>query len=92
MSLPIEEVLPELRAVNQPTTLITSAVPYRTGQQFVINILGKDILIKLSKQMINTGLFAQFQFEIMEQQTAIQNPASVNDDTEPDFTGVWTSI
>ena len=85
-------MLPELRAVNQPTTLITSAVPYRTGQQFVINILGKEILIKLSKQMLNTGLFAQFQFEIMEQQTAIQNPASVSDETEPDFTGVWTSI
>jgi hypothetical protein len=85
-------MLPELRAVNQPTTLITSAVPYRTGQQFVINILGKEILIKLTKQMLNTGLFAQFQFEIMEQQTAIQNPSSAGDDTDSDFTGVWTSI
>ena len=85
-------MLPELRAVNQPTTLITTAVPYRTGQQFVINILGKEILIKLTKQMLNTGLFAQFQFEIMEQQSAIQNPTSASDETESDFTGVWTSI
>ena len=85
-------MLPELRAVNQPTTLITSAVPYRTGQQFVINILGKEILIKLSKQLINTGLFAQFQFEIMEQQTAVQKPTSSDDDTDSDFNGVWTSI
>jgi len=85
-------MLPELKAVNQPTTLITSAVPYRTGQQFVINILGKEILIKLSKQLVNTGLFAQFQFEIMEQQTAIQKPAASEDDTESDFSGVWTSI
>jgi hypothetical protein len=85
-------MLPELRPVNQPTTLITSAVPYRTGQQFVINILGKEILIKLSKQLMNTGLFAQFQFEIMEQQTAVQKPTSSSEDADSDFTGVWTSI
>ncbi len=85
-------MLPELRAVNQPTTLITSAVPYRAGQQFVINILGKEILIKLTKQLINTGLFAQFQFEIMEQQTAVQNPMNTEEDADSDFSGVWTSI
>lgn len=85
-------MLPELKAVNQPTSLITSAVPYRTGQQFVINILGKEILIKLTKQMQNTGLFAQFQFEITEQQTAVQKPEPAVDDTESDFDGVWSSI
>ena len=85
-------MLPELRAVNQPTTLITTAVPYRTGQQFVINILGKEILIKLSKQLLNTGLFAQFQFEIMEQQTAVQKPNASSEDPDSDFSGVWTSI
>jgi hypothetical protein len=85
-------MLPELRAVNQPTTLITSAVPYRTGQQFVINILGKEILIKLTKQVLKTGLFAQFQFEIMEQQSAVQKPPPSDEDSDTDFSGVWTSI
>lgn len=85
-------MLPELRAVNQPTTLITSAVPYRTGQQYVINILGKEILIKLSKQTLNTGLFAQFQFEIMEQQAAVQQPLKQEEEPDSDFDGVWTSI
>lgn len=85
-------MLPEMRAVNQPTTLITTAVPYRTGQQFVINILGKEILIKLNKQMVNTGLFAQFQFEIMEQQTAVQKPDASGEEPGSDFSGVWTSI
>ncbi|MBI1422836.1 MAG: hypothetical protein GC149_05155 [Gammaproteobacteria bacterium] len=85
-------MLPELRAVNQPTTLVTSAVPYRNGQQYVINILGKEILVKLTRQLLNTGLFAQFQFEIMEQQTAVQKLAASDEDDESDFTGVWTSI
>ena len=84
-------MLPELRAVNQPTTLITTAVPYRSGQHYVINILGKEILIRLGKQTVNTGLFAQFQFDIVEQQDAIHKPQA-RDDDDDDFSGVWTSI
>lgn len=85
-------MLPELKAVNQPTTLITSSVPYRTGQQYVINILGKEILIKLTKQLQNTGLFAQFQFEITAEQSAVQKPMSSTDNDDADFDGVWNSI
>lgn len=84
-------MLPELRAVNQPTTLITTAVPYRSGQHYVINILGKEILIRLAKQISNTGLFARFQFDIVEQQDAIHRPQS-RDEDDDDFSGVWTSI
>jgi len=92
-------MLPELSTVNQPTTLITTAVPYRTGHKLVINILGKEILVKLSKQVQNTGLFAQFQFQIMDEQDAIikggtkeEDNESVEDEDDPDFSGVWTSI
>jgi cyclic-di-GMP-binding protein len=85
-------MLPELKAVNQPTTLITSTLPYRVGQQFVINILGKEILVKLTKQLQNTGLFSQFQFEITETQTAVQKPDPTNDEPDTDFDGVWNSI
>ena len=84
-------MLPELSAVNQPTSLITTAVPYRVGHKLVINILGKEILIKLSKQMQNTGLFAQFQFEIMEEQGVVIK-GEPEDENAPDFSGVWTSI
>ena len=84
-------MLPELSAVNQPTTLITTAVPYRVGHKLVINILGKEILIKLSKQVQNTGLFAQFQFEIMEEQSVVIQ-GETESENAPDFSGVWTSI
>jgi hypothetical protein len=84
-------MLPELKAVNQPTTLITTAVPYRVGHKLVINILGKEILVRLTKQVQNTGLFAQFQFEIMEEQNAVVQ-GEQEDENAPDFSGVWTSI
>lgn len=85
-------MLPELPAVNQPTTLVTAAVPYRVGHKLVINILGKEILIKLCKQVQNSGLFAQFQFEILEQQSGIQEENADKGEKDPDFSGVWSSI
>ena len=85
-------MLPELPAVNQPTTLITAAVPYRVGHKLIINILGKEILIKLSKQVQNSGLFAQFQFEILEQQSGIREEDTDKGEKDPDFSGVWSSI
>ena len=84
-------MLPELRAMNQPTCLVMTAVPYRVGQQLVINILGQEILIKLSKQVQNTGLFAQFTFDIMEEQSAVFH-TDQDDNNDPDFSGVWSSI
>lgn len=83
-------MLPEIRAINQPTTLITGPVPYRVSNQLVINILGKEIMIKLSKQVANTGLFAQFEFEILEQQQAGTKKTEENPDSE--FDSVWSSI
>jgi hypothetical protein len=85
-------MLPELRAMNQPTSLITTSVPYRVGQQLVINLLGQEILVKLSKQLLNTGLFAQFMFDIMEEQSAVHHGREEHDDNDPDFSGVWNSI
>jgi len=84
-------MLPELKAMNQPTSLITASVPYRVGQQLVINILGQEILVKLSKQVQNTGLFAQFSFEIMAEQSAVYH-APKEDENDPDFSSVWGSI
>lgn len=84
-------MLPEIRAINQPTTLILGPVPYRVGNKLIINILGKEILILLKKMTQNTGLFAQFTFDILEQQPpATDDHNDANDET--DFSGVWHSI
>lgn len=85
-------MLPEIKAINQPTTLITGAVPYRVGNQLVINILGKEIMIKLVKQVQNTGLFAQFEFEILEQQLQPGGKKTDDEDIDSEFDSVWSSI
>jgi len=60
-------MLPELPAIKQPKTLITGPVPFRVGNQLEMRILGKRMGISLTKQLRNTGFFAQFEFDVAEQ-------------------------
>ena len=84
-------MLPELRNLKQPACLITSPVQWREGHKIIINMLGKDIPATLTKSVQNTGLFAQFQFEINQQQEA-PPPKTKAAETEQDFNQVWSSI
>ena len=83
-------MLPELKNLKQPACLITSPVPWRVGHKITINMLGKDIPATLTKLIQNTGLFAQFQFEITQQNTT-QEPIPT-EETNQDFSQVWSSI
>jgi len=81
-------MLPELNAINQPSTIITNPVPFRVGIQLKLKIVGKEISIRLSKQLQNTGLFAQFQYELVESTP----PEEDNWNDDPDFNNVWSII
>lgn len=83
-------MLPELKNLKQPACLITNPVPWREGNKITINMLGKEIPATLTKSVQNTGLFAQFQFEITPP-NAKQEP-SKKVEKEKDFSQVWSSI
>lgn len=84
-------MLPELKNLKQPACLITSPVTWREGHKITINMLGKEIPATLTKSVQNTGLFAQFQFEITS-----SNGNSVEKinktEKEQDFSNIWSSI
>lgn len=81
-------MLPEIRAMQQPASLITGPVPWRPGQHVVINILGKEMPVVLTHALQNTGLFAQFQF-----QPQSPKPSHEGDSRQDDaLTQVWSSI
>jgi len=83
-------MLPELKTLKQPACLITNPVPWREGNKITINMLGKEIPATLTKSIQNTGLFAQFQFEITPQEKRQSPKPTV--EKENDFEQVWTSI
>lgn len=84
-------MLPELKNLKQPACLITNPVPWREGHKITINMLGKDIPATLTKSIQNTGLFAQFQFEIGQPQHVPQETVKKSE-KEQDFNNIWSSI
>ena len=83
-------LLPEIPAIKQPATLITGPVPWRVGNKLVLNILGKDVRVELTRLIQNTGLFAQFQFEFMDE----DKPRARHEEaqSDQDFGQVWSTI
>ncbi len=83
-------MLPELINLKQPACLITNPVPWREGNKITLNMLGKDIPATLTKSVQNTGLFAQFQFEITPQNPPQEKVKNIK--KEQDFSHIWSSI
>ena len=81
-------MLPQLNAINQASTIITNPVPFRVGNQLKLKIVGKEMNIKLSKQLQNTGLFAQFQYEVLGSRQPEDDPW----ENKEDFNQVWSII
>ena len=68
-------LLPEIRALEQPATLLLTSPPFRTGGTAIINSHGREVKVKLHKMVENTGSFAQFQFvTLVENGTPAKNP------------------
>ncbi|MCW9030385.1 MAG: hypothetical protein OQK58_02755 [Gammaproteobacteria bacterium] len=83
-------MLPELKNLKQPACLITSPVMWREGHKITINMLGKEVAATLTKSIQNTGLFAQFQFEINPHNTPQEKVKIV--EKEQDYSNIWSSI
>ncbi len=84
-------MLPEITAINQPGTIITTPVPFRVGNQLKLKIVGKEMSIKLSKLVQNTGLFAQFTYDVQKPEHS--EPEKEDWDRETEFSNdVWSII
>ena len=81
-------MLPQLNAINQASTIITNPVPFRVGHQLKLKIVSKEIKIKLTKQLQNTGLFAQYQYEVLDS----NHPDKEHWEEDTDFSQVWSII
>ena len=85
-------MLPELPAIKQSKTLITGPVPFRVGNQLEMRILGKKMGISLTRQIRNTGFFAQFEFDVVEQGERNQAEKKQSPDDKEDFDSIWSII
>ncbi|MEM8717465.1 MAG: hypothetical protein AAGE92_17125, partial [Cyanobacteria bacterium P01_G01_bin.4] len=60
-------LLPEIKLVGQPPTLITPRTGFKEGQKIVVARHDEEFFIQLVKQVTVTGSFTQFEFRHIKQ-------------------------
>jgi hypothetical protein len=55
-------LLPEVKSINQPASLLLPSLPFRTGCISTLEHQGKKEAIILTRQLENTGTFAQYNY------------------------------
>jgi hypothetical protein len=85
-------LLPAIKALGQPATLLTPALPYHTGDILMVSSHGKEARVELTKIMENTGSFAQYQFQPLDSQSEAAPEPSDYADKADDFSALWTQL
>ncbi|NPU92870.1 MAG: GTPase [Gammaproteobacteria bacterium] len=95
-------MLPELRAIGQPATLITPNIAFHVGYKVNISENGAVSKAQLIKQVTSTASFSQFQFKMLvpaaqpaESAAAIPPPpapAPARSEQDDDFDSIWSSL
>jgi len=89
-------MLPELRAIDQPATIITPAMPFRLGSKVRINLHDKSIIAVLTQQLEYTNSFSQFQFDVIDENNQGDGSNKVGQSadmlTEEEFDSIWTTL
>lgn len=81
-------LLPELRAIEQPATLITPTLPFKSGNEVRINVDGQEIGATLGSKLESSESFIQFRFTAHQPLRA----ESSEDSGEDRFDSVWSSL
>jgi hypothetical protein len=87
-------LLPELKAINRPATLITPALTFRSGYKLVLNLDGEEIKAHLTEQVSATPSFCQFEFQLMRrpQENEEEAEQAGNTPIDDDFDSIWASL
>ena len=84
-------LLPEIKLVGQPPTLITPRASFRERQKIVLARHDEEFFIQLLRQVAVTGAFAQFEFRYIKQlgEVLAEDKSRPRDSS---FDSLWTNI
>lgn len=85
-------LLPAIKAIAQPATLILPRMPFRTGNKVDLMHSEDAGRQQLTKRIISTNSFSQFQFRpsgLKPNSPALQQESSLKDD---DFDSLWNKL
>jgi len=84
-------LLPEIKLVGQPPTLITPRAGFRERQKIVLARHDEEFFIQLLRQVAITGAFMQFEFRYIKQlgEVLAEDKSRPRDSA---FDSLWTNI
>lgn len=82
-------LLPEVRSIDQPATLLAPRLPFQEGQNVLINNSGEEHRADLGKRRTGTGSFNQFEYKTIE---APHKPDPTGTGHEEEFDSLWTLL
>ncbi len=83
--------LPELKSIQQASTLITPQLTFKTGYKVLLNVGGEELRLQLLKEVGATASFSQFEYKLLgEKLKSAESDISIDDESE--FNSLWTSI
>lgn len=80
-------LLPEVRAIDVPPTVMAPRLPFEEGSKVLINTNGQERRAGLNKRRSTTGSFNQFEYQIHEGPKKTDTPG--NDGPEQEFDSLW---
>ncbi|MFT7176621.1 MAG: hypothetical protein ACJAUG_002627 [Halioglobus sp.] len=84
-------LLPEIKLVGQPHTLLTPRAGFKENQKVTLLREGEEFLVQLLRQMSATGNFAQFDFRYIKhlEQVVAEDKSGLVDSA---FDSMWSNI
>ena len=87
-------LLPAIKAIAQPATLLLPRMPFRTGNKVELMFESEQGRYQLTKRLTSTSSFGQFQFRMVgfntsQKQSTMQPAPGVTDD---DFDSIWNKL
>jgi hypothetical protein len=85
-------VLPEVKQIGQPTTLIAPRLPFRVGQKVSLMQHNKETRVQLTRKFASTASFNQFEFRSLNTTTPETKPDPAADKPDSGFDILWDSL
>lgn len=84
-------LLPEIRAIDIPASLLAPRMPFQEGNKVIINTNGEERPAGLSRKLTSTGSFNQFEYRHLEQ---VKPVGAVPGEVAPeeDFDSLWKDL
>lgn len=85
-------LLPAIKAIAQPATLLLPHIPFRTGHKVELVFAEELGRFQLVKRLTSTNSFTQFQYRSTTPLKSAEQPQNILDPSDDNFDNIWNKL